>query len=319
MTDRPVHWIALGGTIQAVGADPLDTERYHLTGRSLAARDLLAQLGPIAGPVVIDEWGSKPSHDYDLLDLLALLTHIRTLTDATAVVISCGSNGLEELAYFIWLLHGGPVPVVLTSSLWPPSAIGSDAQRNLLDAILLARTLGPATPGRVLIASDNAVLHPVDAYKAHTTDRDAFSRSAPGRHPRRVVSLWSGRELTTPLPRVDVIYSCLGADGLLISGAADAGAAGIVLAGMGAGFVTAGERAAVAECVRRGIAICQSRRTPAGAVTSAARDSLGLDVLLGGALTPQKARVALIVGIGLGAPHEEIQRVIDLAVAPPPD
>nr|WP_237448275.1 hypothetical protein [Nocardioides flavescens] len=121
----------------------------------------------------------------------------------------------------------------------------------------------------------------------------------------------AGARLLEALPRVDIAYSHLGADGLVVDAAVAAGARGIVCAGMGAGFGAPDERRAVVAALDAGVVVCQASRTPFGAVALPARTSLDERLLLGGRLTPQKARLALCVGLAAGLDAAALQELLD--------
>lgn len=318
-TAGTVHWLALGGTIQAVGHDALDLDRYHLTGRSLSPEQLLAPVAELLGDIRAETWGNRPSHHLGVEDLLALASRVRAVAatgDTHGVVVTCGSNGLEELAYLLWLLHSGPVPVVVTASMRPPTAVGTDALLNLAASVTAARSAATRTAS-VLVASDGALLHPARAYKHHTSRVDSFASSAPALGavgPDGSLDLWgsagpspvSGVDIPARLARVEIVTSYLGADGSAVRAAAGFGSEGVVAAGTGAGFVTEGEERALAEVSAAGVVVCHSRRTPDGRVLPKASD-----VLVSNRLTPQKARLALATGLTLGLDMAGIQELLD--------
>lgn len=317
-TAGAVHWLALGGTIQSVGHHPLDLDRYHLTGRGLEPEQVLAPVAELLGEVRPEAWRGVPSHELGTGELLALVARVRAVGregGVRGVVVSCGSNGLEELAYLLWLLYPGPVPVVVTAAMRPATAVGADGPGNLASAVAVARA-GAERAGPVTVVSDGAVLHPAEAYKNHTSRVDSFASSAPALGsavPGSPVELRraaapspvAGAEVPAALPRVEVLTSYLGADGSSVRAAVRAGSRGIVSAGMGAGFVPGAERQALAEAAASGVAVCRSRRTPAGRV---AEGDDGL--LVSDRLTPQKARLALAVGLALGADRGALQELL---------
>lgn len=318
-TSDKVHWLTLGGTIQAVGHDPFDLDRYHLTGRSLDPAELVEPVSELLGDLRTEAWGNLPSHHLGTDDLLALAGRVRAvggMADTRGVVVSCGSNGLEEIAYLLWLLYPGPVPVVVTAAMRPPTAVGTDALLNLAGSVAVARSARTRS-SPVLVVSDGAVLHPAEAYKNHTSRVDSFASSAPalgtvapngGLDLRGSVapSPVAGEQIPPALPRVEIVTSYLGADGSAVRAAVESGSRGIVAAGMGAGFTTAAEDRALAEAAEAGVAVCHSRRTPAGQVMPK-----GSDTLVSNRLTAQKARLALAVGLALGTDTTGLQLLLD--------
>lgn len=314
-----VHWLALGGTIQAVGHDALDLDRYHLTGLALSPEELLAPVGELLGDVRVETWGNRPSHHLTPGDLLALAARVREVAsapDTSGVVVTCGSNGLEELAYLLWLLYPGPVPVVVTAAMRPPTAVGTDALLNLTASVVAARSAATRTAS-VLVVSDGAVLHPAEAYKRHTSRVDSFASSAPALGavaPDGGLELWGSAApsplaaggLPGELARVEIVTSYLGADGSAVRAAVRAGARGVVASGTGAGFVTEGEEHALAEASAAGVTVCHSRRTPAGRVLPKAPGAL-----VSNRLTPQKARLALATGLALDLDADGLQELLD--------
>ena len=318
-----VHWLALGGTIQSVGHDPLDADRYFMTGKTLTPEELLAPVAEFAGEVTIETWQAKPSHELTIPELLKLASRIRQLVASgpdrpTGIVVTCGSNGLEELAYLLWLFYDGSVPVVVTAAMRPPSAIGSDALPNLICALTTARSVADLPP--VTIATDNVLLHPADAFKSHTSRVDAFSASAlafgtltPEHEirtwrPRNEASPLGSADLPTDLPAVEIVYSYLGSNGTTIRAAVNTGVGGIVVAGTGAGFSSAADELALAEASRAGVLVCRSKRTPGGVAS---------DLVSGDThsheLTPQKARLAVSTGLALDLGKSGIQSLLDIS------
>lgn len=318
-----VHWLALGGTIQSVGHDPLDADRYFMTGKMLTPEELLAPVADFAGEVRVEACQARPSHELTIPELLKLASRIRQLAAPgpdrpTGIIITCGSNGLEELAYLLWLFYDGSVPVVVTAAMRPPTAIGSDALPNLICALATARSLADLPP--VTIATDNVLLHPADAFKTHTSRIDAFSASAPAfgtLTPEREIRIWRPRnassplgsaDLPTDLPAVEIVYSYLGSNGTTIRAAVDAGVGGIVVAGTGAGFSSSADELALAEASRVGVLVCRSKRTPGGL----ASDAVGGDTH-SHELAPQKARLAVSAGLALDLGKSGIQSLLDIS------
>ncbi|MDP9821834.1 asparaginase domain-containing protein [Nocardioides massiliensis] len=321
MTDRSVHWFALGGTIQAQGHDALDRHRYFRTGQTVDATALLAQW-PAAGPaVVVEQIAAGASHNLSPALVLDLARRLRDLDPRTVsgAVVSLGSNALEEVAFLLWLFGPAPVPVVVTAAMRPPTALGTDAHANLFASLTLAGSAEGLRAGTVVV-SDDAVLHPVGLTKSHTADVDAFSASGvrlgtvePGRRPKihrsGSASPLVGSELPADLAPVFQLASHLGSDGTLVQAAVQAGARGIVAVGLGAGFPPAAELDALRAAHEAGVAICLARRTARGRTTGAAETA---PLLSAGELTALQARLVLSVALsGESASTAVLQTLLD--------
>lgn len=314
----PVHWLSLGGTLQARGHDPLDTDRYWRTGRSLTPDEVLAPVRSLVGPVTVEAVDARPSHDLSPEALLALVARVRELdpTTTAGAVVSLGSNGLEEVAFLLWLL-GARVPLAVTASMRPPTAIGSDALPNLVDALTVARSPG-LRDHHVVVVSDGAILHPAETTKSHSSHVDSFRTSAvPLGEVRSGRPHWTrlpspsplrDRPLPAALAPAEIATSYVGADGAAIRSATERGVRALVSAGTGAGFPTTAERRALDEAAAAGVVVCQAQRTPYGQVAATA-----LPLLCARGLTPQKARLLLAVVLegGEAVDLPGLQRVLD--------
>ena len=191
----------------------------------------------------------------------------------SGVVVSHGTDTLEETAMALDLHHDDPRPVALTGAQLPADHPGADGPANLLDAVLLAadpvsRDLG------VLVVLGRAILQARGVRKWHTTDPVAFARNSP-EHP--VEDLPPELERPTPTgrarftdTRVDVVACPPGADAVAVWAAVDAGARGLVLEGSGSGNLPPLVADAVARLAdgRPDIVVVVSSRVPRGEATS---------------------------------------------------
>ena len=226
-------------------------------------------------------------------------------------VIPHGTATLEETAFFLNLTLKIHQPVVLVGAQRPVSAVSSDAGMNLIDALRVAGS--PDARGKGVLVVLNGEIHAArDVIKTSTyrlqtfrsldfgalghVDGDGvhFYRS-PLRHHAPKTVFASRKDLA--FPRVDIIYSYAGADGVLIEAAVAAGAAGIVLAGLPPGISTPLERNAVQRALKKGIVVVQCTRAPSGRVAPR-RYLREASIIAGDDLSPQKARILL--GLMLG-------------------
>ena len=216
-------------------------------------------------------------------DLVATARHVEEVLarpDVDGVVLSHGTNALEETAFFFHLTLKTDKPVVITGAQRPFTALSSDGGVNLIDAFRVAAA--PQARGHgVLVVANNEIHSARDVtktstYRLHTfksrdtgplgfadADRVLFYRSPLRPHTAATVFKLSA---ATALPRVDVIYVHAGAQGDLASAAVDLGAKGLVIAGSGAG-ATGDMRATLAALAQdRGIVVVRSSRVGEGRV-----------------------------------------------------
>ena len=230
------------------------------------------------------------------------------------VVLTHGTDTLEETAVLCDLLHGGDAPIVLTGAIRPASAAGPDGPGNLLDAVRAAGD--PATAGLGALVAFAGELHAARTVrKADSVSPRAFAspRTGPlGRVSEERVEVWARPVRRPPLPvaqldaRVELVCAGLGADGTLVDAALGAGVDGLVVVLLGAGhappaFLAAARDAAtrvpVVACVRP-----ESGRALRGTYgfPGAERDVRGAGLILAPALSPAAARITLMACLGAG-------------------
>lgn len=230
------------------------------------------------------------------------------------VVITHGTDTIEETAFFLDLFHGDPRPVVVTGAQRPADAPDTDGPRNLTDAVVAAAT--PAARGLGVLVGFGGRLFPArGTRKAHTLAADAFANPSGG--PLGWVCDGDVGVVTTPrrgpaLPlepfdpsglRVDVVACYPDADDTAMRACADAGARGLVLGATGAGNANPAICAAVAELTEAGVVVVTSTRVGAGPVAAIYGDGGGVDLARAGAvpsglLRPSQARMLLAALLG---------------------
>jgi L-asparaginase len=315
-----------GGTIDSVGADRLDLAWYIEAGQRLEKGAFLERIPEVDSLARVEETSFRrlSSHalvDKDWLDLL------RTVQDSQAdgVVITHGTNTLEETAYFLNLTLKTDRPVVLVGAMRPSSAISADGYLNLVRAVQVAAD--PASRGRgVLVVLNDTILGARDVTKTNTYRVQTFSgrdlgplgyADADGRvvfshRPDKKHTLQTEFDVfgLDSLPRVDVVVSYVGADGALIDAAVAAGAQGIVSAGTGAGRPTPREDEALDRAVACGVLVCQSSRVGSGRVVRAP-SLVQRGMVAADNLVPWKARALLALALTRTRDPAEIQRMFD--------
>ena len=326
-----VALIITGGTIDSVGKDRLDLAWYIEAGKRLKDGEILEMLPELKQIAEVTEIAFRrlPSHalvDKDWLDLVRTIHKSFDEDKADGVVITHGTNTIEETAYFLNLVLKTEKPVVVVGSMRPSSAISADGYLNLVNAIKVAAD--PNSKGRgCLLVMNDTIYNGRDVTKNATYRVEAFQSRDLGplgfadgdgkivfyHQPVRkhtVQTEFDVRNLDS-LPRVDVVVSYVGADGTMIEAAAKAGAKGIVSAGTGAGRPTPAEDAAFDKCFKEtGMLMCLSSRVASGRVVR----SPGLTkrgFVASDNLQPWKARLLLSLALSKTNNADEIQRMFD--------
>jgi len=223
--------------------------------------------------------------------------------DVAGVVITHGTDTLEETGYFLQRVLAPRKPVVLTAAMRPATALLRDGPQNLLDAVTVAREPGAAGVVAVLAG---VVWDARELRKQHTYRVDAFGAGDAGWIARveegrlRRQRDWPAGEALglTALaadpgawPAVEIVTSHAGASGLLVRAALAAGVRGLVVAATGNGTLHHALEAALREAQAAGVVVWRSSRCLAGAVLAKPGDVFPT----AGALTPVQARVELML------------------------
>lgn len=327
MSSRRIALIATGGTVSKTGPEPYNPLRYHEEDgalRKLGATELAAAIAdgvPAGIEVVPVDFLAVSSRDIGFKDWLALgglvSEHAKRVGPEGGVIVTHGTATLEETAFFLELTYDGPCPVVVVGAMRPLTLTGSDAARNLLDALRLAGA--PQSRGRRVVALLNGVVHAPQSvskrviHGVHAFDSDASaigSVEIDGEVELRPYT--TAEPIVLPagpvLPRVDIALSYLGADGAGIRAFVDAGAAAIVSAGQAFGLVTASELDALREASERGVHVIQASRVGEGR-THLIPAHRRAGFISSGRLAPLKARVLALVALAAGADREELARL----------
>ncbi len=327
---RPlVHVIATGGSISSLGPHRLDYTLYPELGRRLSVEELLARVPEVneIAEVTAENLLRVGSSSIGPAEWLQLARRLDALFGGAqppqGVVITHGTATLEETGYFLHLTGKSDRPVVLTGAMRPPSALGTDADLNLLDAIRLAAC--PDAAGRgVLTVLNEEIQSARDVTKTNAFRVDTFGSrdfgflgyvDSDGRvlfyrdvTRRHTTATPFDVRATQTLPRVDIVYAYAGADGMLIDALRERGTEGLVLAGFGGGtfpgaFLEAGKRA-----VKAGITVVLATRSTAGrVVTTPEKAHAGF--IAADDLMPQKARILLILALGITRERQAIQEM----------
>ncbi len=244
--------------------------------------------------------------------------------DVAGIVITHGTNTMEETAYFLHLTVRHDKPVVLVGAQRPSTAISADGPLNLLSAIRTAAAVEARGKGAMIVMNDEINgardVTKSNTYRAETfrsgelgflgyvdADKVCFYRASTRRHTAR--SEFDISRLTT-LPKVEILYSYLEPETAPIRALVDAGVEGIVVAGTGAGGLTDSERTAVKALAVQGRhpVIVRASRTGNGRVIARKEyDAEGM--VAGDNLNPQKCRILLMLALTRTSDLDEIRRM----------
>lgn len=318
-----VRLVATGGTIS------------NRTGGRLSAEDLVKSMPGVERYVrpEFEQFANTASSAITLEQWLDLARRINTLfkedTGLGGVVVTSGTDTLEETAYFLHLTVRTDRPVVVTGSMRNPSTLGYEGAANLLQAFRVAAD--PVSRGKgVLVVLNDEInsareVTKTDALRLHTfqargygllgvvdSDRVVYYRTLTKRHTKD--SEFDVAQVTR-LPRVDVVMVYQGATGDVIRALVDQGAKGIVIASAGAGAMSGTQAEGVRYAIEKGVFVVTSTRTGSGRIASRAR----VAPAGGGApptfrlaaedLAPVKARILLMLALTRTQDGHEIQRM----------
>jgi len=268
------------------------------------------------------------SYDMDEVLWLTLLQRTQTaLSDpqVSGVVITHGTDTLEETAYFLSLVLPSTKPVVVVGSMRPGTAVSADGPQNLLDAVRVASADQARNHG-VLVVMNDTIFDAASVTKVDVRRVNAFA--APTRGPVGDVLTDSPRFFANAapqdaafpiaskkLPRVAVAYAYAGVRGDDIRSAAK-GAKGLIIAGVGAGAFSASARGAVQELTSKGIPVVRTARQGIGDVwinvpTMGDVSDRALGTIAGRELTPAKARILLMLALQTPRDRDELQSMFD--------
>ncbi|AZW28701.1 L-asparaginase, type II [Bordetella bronchiseptica GA96-01] len=320
--------LATGGTIAGAQTDAASgayRAGSYGVGQLLAAVPQLAGLARIGAEQIANVGSQNMSHAvWRQLALRAAALCDDPATDG--IVITHGTDTLEETAYFLSLVLPVDKPVVLLGAMRPATALSADGPVNLYNAVALA--CHPAARGRGPLVVMNEDIHLArHVQKMAASGIAAFASPNAGRAGvmqggRPVFHARAERQAADALlrpeelpqqawPRVDIVHACVDLDGELIDFMAGR-AQGIVLAGVGDGNATDAALQALQRASARGVAVVRASRTGSGRVgRNIEIDDDACGFIAAGDLSPQKARVLLALGLCQTRDTARLQALFD--------
>ncbi len=323
-----VHMVATGGTIS------------NRDGGRLTAEELARSMPGLerAATLTHEQFLNVASSQISLEQWLQLARRVNELfekdQDLAGIVVTSGTDTLEETAFFLHLTVRDPRPVVVVGSMRNPSTLGYEGAANLLEGVRVAAA--PAARGKgVLVVLNDEInsardVTKTDALRLQTfrspthgvlgiVDRDkvAMFREILQRHTHK--SEFDVRGLTA-LPRVDVVMVYQGATGDVIKALVDLGAKGLVIAGAGAGATSGTQGEGLEYAAEKGVFVVTATRTGAGRIApnrgqgpanlTPAQQRRRAFSLSAEDHIPVKARILLMLALTKTSNRDEIQRIL---------
>jgi L-asparaginase len=331
-SDLPLVWVlSTGGTIAGKGATSTSLAEYKT---SLLGQEIVNAVPEIkaVATVKVEQVANVGSPDITIENWLTLARRVNEIFAAdpkvAGVVITHGTNTLEETAYFLNLTVKSDRPVVVVGAMRPATAISADGPLNLLNAVRTAVSREARGKG-VLIVLNDEINSARDATKTNTyrvetfrapelgvlgyvdADKVSFYRSSTRRHTAN--SEFDVSALTR-LPQTDIVYSYVAPSTKMTEALVTAGVQGIVFAGTGAGGLSTSERQIVKSLLAlpagsRPVLVRSSRTGNGRVIGREDYDRMGM--IPADTLNPQKARILLMLALTKTRDLDEIRRMFD--------
>jgi L-asparaginase len=318
--------LATGGTI--AGAAGSGVQSGYTSGQVTidamvnAVPDVM-KIATIKGEQVSNVGSQDMSFDI-MLKLAQRINALAKSSDVDGIVITHGTDTMEETAYFLNLVAKTDKPVVLVGSMRPSTAVSADGPLNLYNAIAVAAD--PNAKGRGVLLVMNDWIHSAQSLtKVSTTAVQTFMSPIRGligttaygvseyyRYPNSKFGPKSefNVEGVSQLPRVDILYADVDMPADLVDASVEHGAKGIVIAGVGNGNMPKAVLDACGRATKKGVVVVRSSRVATGNVgrnVEVNDDELGTVASLD--LNPQKSRILLSVALLKSRKPEEIQKL----------
>ena len=305
--------IGTGGTIAGTADSAADALDY--TAGTLRPEQLVDAVPALAAfviePIALAQIDSKDMEPAIWQALALECTRQLARDDVAGVVVTHGTDTLEETAYFLHRTVLADKPLVLTAAMRPATALSADGPQNLLDAVRVAQMHGARG---VLVVMAGRVHAGAELRKVHGWVVDAFSSGDAGPvallqgQTVRMVRTWPSSPLhradvqadsASTWPVVDIVTSHAGARGQTLTALVDAGASGIVISGTGNGSLHRSLLAAAVAARARGVAVVRTSRCLLGGVVDG-KPADPETIRSAGVLTPYQARIELLLDLLAG-------------------
>lgn len=312
MKRQKIVILGMGGTMAGRSACASDNIGY--TAAQVSIVELVAAIPALtdAGPVMTEQVAQIDSKDMSFsvwVQLAGRVNHFLARPDVQGIVITHGTDTLEETAYFLHMVCQSTKPVVLTCAMRPATALAPDGPQNLLDALTVARQ--PDAKGVVTVCA-GTIHSALEVQKVHTYKLDAFSSGDAGplgyveEGCIRLLRNWpitqdiraqaamkniANRLNSAEWPHVEIIMNYAGASGAVVEALVAQGVQGLVVAATGNGTLHHALETALLKAQAAGVKVVRATRCLNGRVLPKPDDRLPDS----NGLSPVKARVGLML------------------------
>lgn len=318
--------VATGGTIAGAGTSTASTATYQAAvvavDKLIAAVPEIHNLAAVKGEQIFQVGSHNLTNDR-LLQLARRLSELLKSTDVDGIVVTHGTDTIEETSYFLNLTLHSTKPVVLVGAMRPGTAMSADGPLNIYNAVAVAASKEAAGKGTLVVMNDE--IHSArDVTKTNATRVDTFMSPygplglvvegqarfyrAPVR-PHTVQSEFDIDKMRT-LPQVDIAYSYQSMGRAAYDALVASGAKGIIHAGFGGGSVPGAMVAPLNEIRAKGVVVVRATRTGSGVVVrnNSVKDDDN-DWIVVDDQNPQKARLLLALGLTKTSDTKELQKI----------
>lgn len=319
-----IHILATGGTIAGTGGSATST---NYTAGQVAISTLLKavpeikDIANVTGEQIV-RIGSQDMNDEVWLILAKKINELLKRPDINGIVITHGTDTMEETAYFLNLTVKSDKPVVLVGAMRPSTALSADGPLNLYNAVVVAGAKESMGKG-VLVAMNGIVLGAESVLKMNTIDVQTFQAPNAGAlgyifngkvyynmSPLKKHTTQSIFDVTrlTSLPKVGIVYSYSNIEPDMVRPLLDNGYKGIIHAGVGNGNIHKNIFPLLIDARRKGILVVRSSRVPTGPTTLDAEvNDAEYQFIASQELNPQKSRVLLMLALTVTNDWKQIQ------------
>ena len=320
-----IHILATGGTIAGTGASATATNYTAgqvAIGTLLDAVPQLKDIAHVTGEQVV-RIGSQDMNDEVWLTLANRINELLSQPETDGIVITHGTDTMEETAYFLNLTVKSDKPVVLVGAMRPSTALSADGPLNLYNAVVTASDKQSTGKG-VLVVMNGSILGAESVSKMHTIGVETFQAPNAGalgyvlnsqvvynqsplkKHTTESVFDISGLK---KLPKVGIVYSYSNIDADMVEPMLKNGYEGIVHAGVGNGNIHCNVFPVLEKARKQGIQVVRSSRITSGPTTLDNEvDDAHYEFIASQQLNPQKARILLMLALTKTRDWKEIQK-----------